>query len=79
MFGSTGFLGRYTVHRLGRIGSQVVIPYRGDEHDYRHLKVMGDLGQIVPVAFQVVVGPLLVFCVIVVVLSPPLPLLDLRQ
>lgn len=24
----------------------LVIPYRGDEHDYRHLKVMGDLGRI---------------------------------
>jgi NADH dehydrogenase (ubiquinone) 1 alpha subcomplex subunit 9 len=33
---------------LGRIGSQVVIPYRGDEKDFEHLKVMGDLGQIVP-------------------------------
>ena len=31
----------------GRVGSQLVIPYRGDEHDYRHLRPMGDLGQVV--------------------------------
>ena len=36
----------------GKIGSQVVIPYRGCELDYRHLKVMGDLGQIVPVFYS---------------------------
>ena len=23
-----------------------MIPYRGDEHDYRHLSLMGDLGQL---------------------------------
>lgn len=32
----------------GRVGSQMVVPLRGDEHDYRHLKPMGDLGQITP-------------------------------
>ena len=47
VFGGPGFLGRYVVNRLGRVGSQVVVPYRGDEHDYRYLKPMGDLGQIV--------------------------------
>ena len=31
---------------LGRVGSQVIIPYRGNEYDCNHLKVMGDLGQI---------------------------------
>jgi NADH dehydrogenase (ubiquinone) 1 alpha subcomplex subunit 9 len=35
------------VHRLGRQGCQVIIPYR-DEDEKRHLKIMGDLGQIVP-------------------------------
>lgn len=30
-----------------RTGAQVVVPYR-DEMEKRHLKVMGDLGQIVP-------------------------------
>ena len=33
----------------GRVGSQVVVPYRGDEHDHRHLKLMGDLGQVTAV------------------------------
>ena len=46
VFGGPGFLGRYIVNRLGRMGSQVVVPYRGDEFDYRHLRPMGDLGQI---------------------------------
>merc|ERR1711988_912969 len=52
VFGSTGMLGRPTVNMLGRMGSQVVVPYRGDEHDTRHLKVMGDYGQIVMVPFH---------------------------
>lgn len=53
VFGATGFFGRYVVNRLGRIGSQIVVPFRGDEHDVRHLKPMADLGQIV---FMVGVG-----------------------
>ena len=32
----------------GRVGSQIIVPLRGDEHDYRHLRLMGDLGQITP-------------------------------
>ncbi len=47
VFGAPGFVGRYVVNQLGRVGSQVVVPYRGDEADYRHLRPMGDLGQIV--------------------------------
>lgn len=47
VFGCTGFLGRYLVDRLAQKGTQVVVPYR-DEDEKRHLKVMGDLGQIVP-------------------------------
>jgi NADH dehydrogenase (ubiquinone) 1 alpha subcomplex subunit 9 len=52
VFGSTGFVGRYIVNRLGRVGSQIVVPLRGDEHDYRHLRLMGDLGQISPMEFH---------------------------
>lgn len=47
VFGATGFVGRYVVNRLGKMGSQIVVPYRGDEHDHRHLRLMGDLGQVV--------------------------------
>ncbi|XP_030070440.1 NADH dehydrogenase [ubiquinone] 1 alpha subcomplex subunit 9, mitochondrial [Microcaecilia unicolor] len=47
VFGSTGFLGRYVVNRLGRIGSQVVIPYRCDQYDIMYLRPMGDLGQLI--------------------------------
>ena len=61
VFGATGFLGRYLVNKLGnssnfkckkiihfkgQIGSQVVVPYRGNEYDAMHLKPLGDLGQI---------------------------------
>ncbi|XP_043083179.1 NADH dehydrogenase [ubiquinone] 1 alpha subcomplex subunit 9, mitochondrial [Puntigrus tetrazona] len=46
VFGATGFLGRYVVNRLGRIGSQIVIPHRCDQYDLQYLKPMGDLGQI---------------------------------
>lgn len=52
VFGATGFLGRYVVNSLGRHGSQVVIPFRGEESSYNHLKVMGDLGQIVPMKWD---------------------------
>jgi NADH dehydrogenase (ubiquinone) 1 alpha subcomplex subunit 9 len=61
VFGATGFSGRYIVNKLGRlihqeihlkteiclgqIGSQVVIPYRGDEYDMMHLKPLADLGR----------------------------------
>ena len=47
VFGCTGFLGRYTVAKIAKQGSQVIVPYR-DEDEKRHLRVMGDLGQIVP-------------------------------
>lgn len=35
------------VNRLAQKGTQVIVPYR-DEDEKRHLKVMGDLGQVVP-------------------------------
>ncbi|XP_019320345.1 NADH dehydrogenase [ubiquinone] 1 alpha subcomplex subunit 9, mitochondrial [Panthera pardus] len=47
VFGATGFLGRYVVNRLGRMGSQVIIPYRCEAYDTMHLRPMGDLGQII--------------------------------
>ncbi|CAI7788794.1 unnamed protein product [Closterium sp. NIES-54] len=53
VFGATGFLGRYVVQQLARSGSQVMVPYRCLEDDHRHLKLCGDLGQVVPVPFDV--------------------------
>ncbi|XVF81077.1 hypothetical protein PTKIN_Ptkin15bG0127500 [Pterospermum kingtungense] len=52
VFGATGFLGRYLVQRLAKIGSQVLVPFRGSEDNPRHLKLMGDLGQIVPMKYD---------------------------
>uniref|UniRef100_A0A3P8W535 NADH dehydrogenase [ubiquinone] 1 alpha subcomplex subunit 9, mitochondrial n=1 Tax=Cynoglossus semilaevis TaxID=244447 RepID=A0A3P8W535_CYNSE len=45
VFGATGYLGRYVVNRLGRIGSQVVVPYRCDPYYIMFMKPMADLGQ----------------------------------
>ncbi|KAI8870070.1 NAD(P)-binding protein [Ramicandelaber brevisporus] len=53
VFGCTGFLGRYIVNRLARRGTNVVIPFRGEEDNKRHLKQMGDLGQVVPLEFDI--------------------------
>ncbi|CAL5436484.1 unnamed protein product [Camellia sinensis] len=52
VFGATGFLGRYLVQRLAKMGSQVLVPFRGSEDSHRHLKLMGDLGQIVPMKYN---------------------------
>ncbi|XP_057289736.1 NADH dehydrogenase [ubiquinone] 1 alpha subcomplex subunit 9, mitochondrial-like isoform X1 [Hydractinia symbiolongicarpus] len=46
VFGATGYLGRYVVNRLARSGAQVIVAYRGVEDDFRHLRVMGEIGQI---------------------------------
>ncbi|KAL4402601.1 Protein-lysine N-methyltransferase Efm5 [Malassezia pachydermatis] len=52
VFGATGFMGRYLVSKLAKAGTQVVIPYR-DEEEKRHLKLLGDLGQIVPLEWDI--------------------------
>ncbi|KAK3585441.1 hypothetical protein CHS0354_020161 [Potamilus streckersoni] len=46
VFGASGFVGRYIVNKLGKTGSQVIIPYRGTEYDIKRFKLCGDLGQI---------------------------------
>ncbi|GAA5830129.1 hypothetical protein JCM3766R1_002795 [Sporobolomyces carnicolor] len=51
VFGATSFLGRYLVSKLAKAGTQVVIPYR-DADEARHLRVCGDLGQIVPMEWD---------------------------
>ncbi|KAK1257164.1 hypothetical protein QJS04_geneDACA024404 [Acorus gramineus] len=52
VFGATGFLGRYVVQQLAKMGSQVLVPFRGSEDSPRHLKLMGDLGQVVPMKYD---------------------------
>jgi hypothetical protein len=34
------------------MGTQVIVPYR-EEDEKRHLKLMGDLGQIVPMVMKI--------------------------
>ncbi|VDL31470.1 unnamed protein product [Hymenolepis diminuta] len=46
VFGASSYLGKHIVQHLGRIGAQVIVPYRSDPYFIRDLKVMGDLGQI---------------------------------
>ncbi|KAG5879238.1 hypothetical protein JTB14_006038 [Gonioctena quinquepunctata] len=46
VFGATGFMGRYVCNRLGKIGTQLIIPYRGDNYEPFRLKLVGDLGQV---------------------------------
>lgn len=46
VFGSSGFVGRYLCNKLGKTGTQMILPYRGDAFDMRRLKVAGDLGQV---------------------------------
>ncbi|ODM93835.1 NADH dehydrogenase [ubiquinone] 1 alpha subcomplex subunit 9, mitochondrial [Orchesella cincta] len=46
VFGATGFLGKYVSNKLGKIGTQIIIPYRGDHYDVLRLRLVGDLGQV---------------------------------
>uniref|UniRef100_A0A1B0DP10 NADH dehydrogenase [ubiquinone] 1 alpha subcomplex subunit 9, mitochondrial n=1 Tax=Phlebotomus papatasi TaxID=29031 RepID=A0A1B0DP10_PHLPP len=46
VFGCTGFMGRYVCNKLGKIGTQMILPYRADHYDAIRLKVTGDLGQV---------------------------------
>ncbi|KAI9299023.1 NAD(P)-binding protein [Neoconidiobolus thromboides FSU 785] len=53
VLGCTGSLGRYVVNKAARRGAQVVVPYRGEEDNKRHLKVTGDLGQVIPMEIDI--------------------------
>lgn len=52
VFGCTGFLGRYLVAKLAKMGTQVIVPYR-DEDEVRRLKLMGDLGKVVKMEWDI--------------------------
>ena len=53
VFGATGFLGRYVTHHVAKSGSRMILPTRCGENDRQHLKVMGDLGQIVQMDYSI--------------------------
>jgi NADH dehydrogenase (ubiquinone) 1 alpha subcomplex subunit 9 len=53
VFGATGFLGRYVAHHVAKSGSRMILPTRCGENDRQHLKVMGDLGQIVQMDYNI--------------------------
>lgn len=46
VFGATGFLGPMVGYKFGKIGSQLIFPYRGDFYPAMRLKPCGDLGQV---------------------------------
>ncbi|EDW34674.1 GL12793 [Drosophila persimilis] len=46
VFGATGFVGRYVCNKLGKSGTQMILPYRGEDSEVIRLKVTGDLGQV---------------------------------
>lgn len=45
-------MGRYIVNRLGKVGTQVIIPYRGEPYFVKDLKLAGDLGQVLFVPYD---------------------------
>ena len=47
VFGANGLVGRSLINRLGKVGTQLILPHRGDPYYMRPLKVAGDLGQVV--------------------------------
>ena len=46
VFGCNGLLGTAVCNKLGKTGTQLVLPYRGEFYDVQHLKLCGDLGQV---------------------------------
>lgn len=53
VFGCSGFVGRYVCNKLGKIGTQMILPYRSDFYDVQRLKVCGDLGQVLFTPFDI--------------------------
>lgn len=53
VFGANGFVGRGVCNRLGKNGSQMIFPYRGDHYKMMRLKVVGDLGQVLFCPYEI--------------------------
>ena len=52
VFGSNGFIGTAIANRLGKNGSQMIFPYRGEHYKMMRMKVVGDLGQVLFCPFE---------------------------
>ncbi|CAH8542560.1 unnamed protein product [Schistosoma curassoni] len=52
VFGGTGYLGRNLMAQLAKTGTQIILPYRCDPHMIRDVKVIGDLGQVLFLPFD---------------------------
>jgi len=52
IFGATGMVGRGVTSRMGKTGTQMIIPYKGAFYDSQRLKVCGDLGQVLFTPFN---------------------------
>lgn len=39
-------MGRVVANRFGKIGSQLILAYRGEAYDANRMKMAGDLGQV---------------------------------
>jgi len=52
VFGANGFIGCGVANRLGKNGSQMIFPYRGEHYKMMRLKVVGDLGQVLFTPFE---------------------------
>jgi NADH dehydrogenase (ubiquinone) 1 alpha subcomplex subunit 9 len=55
VFGANGIMGRILCNRLGRQGSQIVAAHRGSSWDLRHIKMTGDLGQVVFSVYKAII------------------------
>ncbi|XP_059481212.1 NADH dehydrogenase [ubiquinone] 1 alpha subcomplex subunit 9, mitochondrial [Neocloeon triangulifer] len=53
VFGNSGFLGRYLCNKLGKIGTQLILPYRCDHYDVLRLRLVGDLGQVLFMPYDI--------------------------
>lgn len=53
IFGATGFFGQYLIHELVKHRYQLILPYRGDIHDFKHLRMIGAVSQNLFMPFSV--------------------------